>query len=477
MSNSNISSLTSIFHKEIIPDTQILSSFCGKFIPVLEGTSYDSMTETKPEQICVQYSSRIKIYAISRIKNKEEFNKLNLLNTYNIFDKITSAEKFNSLLSKNKSINSIILSLSSYKISIIEYDMLYNNFNTLALYSIDKFILSGRLKIEQSFKIISSLTYNYITFIFDDNKLCFLRKKQEKKLTEENKEKKPKTKLHAYSDTIGGDKYFHPSLYVNDLNNKYNIYKIINIYIPNKNSELFYYEYNNDYSNDKIYIYILYIESKSDINISEIKTEQNINFNSFMRNKINLGLLSYNLKSNEYIDFKILFSGLDENAFDFTVLDKINTAIIFSAYNLQIIDIQKKMSLNYIINKDYYNLIFSKLYIDNYKYKTFFNFFESNDLRSGGHLVIDSEHFLFTDSQGKIFFVELNDINNKETIKFEQIVINNENKRLNSPYNKIILPYGKIFFVSSFFSDALLLQCNQEKNVMKLKTELLIIVQ
>ena len=469
MSNSNISSLTSIFHKEIIPDTQILSSFCGKFIPVLEGTSYDSMTETKPAQICVQYSSRIKIYAISRIKNKEEFNKLNLLNTYNIFDKITSAEKFNSLLSKNKSINSIILSLSSYKISIIEYDMLYNNFNTLALYSIDKFILSGMLKIEQSFKIISSLTYNYITFIFDDNKLCFLRKKQEKKLTEENKEKKPKTKLHAYSDTIGGDKYFHPSLYVNDLNNKYNIYKIINIYIPNKNSELFYYEYNNDYSNDKIYIYILYIESKSDINISEIKTEQNINFNSFMRNKINLGLLSYNLKSNEYIDFKILFSGLDENAFDFTVLDKINTAIIFSAYNLQIIDIHKKMSLNYIINKDYYNLIFSKLYIDNYKYKTFFNFFESNDLRSGGHLVIDSEHFLFTDSQGKIFFVELNDINNIETIKFEQIVINNENKRLNSPYNKIILPYGKIFFVSSFFSDALLLQCNQEKKCYEIK--------
>ena len=182
MSNSNISSLTSIFHKEIIPDTQILSSFCGKFIPVLEGTSYDSMTETKPAQICVQYSSRIKIYAISRIKNKEEFNKLNLLNTYNIFDKITSAEKFNSLLSKNKSINSIILSLSSYKISIIEYDMLYNNFNTLALYSIDKFILSGMLKIEQSFKIISSLTYNYITFIFDDNKLCFLRKKQEKNI-------------------------------------------------------------------------------------------------------------------------------------------------------------------------------------------------------------------------------------------------------------------------------------------------------
>ena len=97
------------------------------------------------------------------------------------------------------------------------------------------------------------------------------------------------------------------------------------------------------------------------------------------------------------------------------------------------------MSLNYIINKDYYNLIFSKLYIDNYKYKTFFNFFESNDLRSGGHLVIDSEHFLFTDSQGKIFFVELNDINNIQAIKFEQIVINNENKRLNSPYNKINL--------------------------------------
>ena len=476
MSNSNISNLTSIFHKEIIPDTQILSSFCGKFIPVLLGTSYDTLTETKPDQICVQYSSKIKIYAISKPKNDGEYNKLNLLNTYKIFDKIISAEKFNSLLSKNKSINSIILSLSSYKISIIEYDMLYDNFNTVALYSIDKFILSGMLKIEQSFKIISSLTYNYITFIYDNNKLFFLRKK-EKKVNEENKEKNQKIKLHAYSDTIGGNNYFYPSIYVNDLNNKYNIYKIINIYIPNKNSELFYYEYNNDSNekkeNDKIYVYILYIESKSDINnnnnLSEMKIEQNINFNSFMRNKINLGLLSYNLKNNEYIDFKILFSGVDENAFDFTILDNSNTkeniAIIFSAYNLQIIDLQKKMSLNYIINKDYFNLIFSKLYNDNYKYKTFFNFFESNDLRSGGYLVIDQNHFLFTDSLGKIFCVELNE----EKIEFEQIIINKENKCLNSPYNKIILPYGNIFFVSSPLSDALLLQCNQEKKYYQIK--------
>ena len=241
MSNIN-SNITSVFHKEIIPDTQILSSFCGKFIPILVNSYFDTITETKIDQICCQYSTKIKIYAISKSKNTNEFNKLHLLNTYIIFDKIISAEKFNSLSSKNKSLNSIILSLSSYKISIIEYDILYDSFNTIALYSIDKFILSGLLKIEQSFKIMSSLTYNYITFIFDNDKLCFLRKKPEKKILEENKEKKQKTKLHAYSDTIGGNNYFFPSIYLNDLNTKYNIYKIINIYIPNKNSELFNFE-------------------------------------------------------------------------------------------------------------------------------------------------------------------------------------------------------------------------------------------
>ena len=73
-----------------------------------------------------------------------------------------------------------------------------------------------------------------------------------------------------------------------------------------------------------------------------------------MRNKINVGLLSYNLKNNEYIDFKILFTAVDENAFDFTILEnedpKETTAIIFSAYNLQIIDLKKKISINYITN-------------------------------------------------------------------------------------------------------------------------------
>ena len=473
MSNIN-SNITSVFHKEIIPDTQILSSFCGKFIPILANSYFDTITETKIDQICCQYSTKIKIYAISKSKNTNEFNKLHLLNTYSIFDKIISAEKFNSLSSKNKSLNSIILSLSSYKISIIEYDILYDSFNTIALYSIDKFILSGLLKIEQSFKIMSSLTYNYITFIFDNDKLCFLRKKPEKKILEENKEKKQKTKLHAYSDTIGGNNYFFPSIYLNDLNTKYNIYKIINIYIPNKNSELFNFE-NGDIDdkkeNEKIHIYILYIESKSDtFNSPEIKTEQNIIFNSFMRNKINVGLLSYNLKNNEYIDFKILFTAVDENAFDFTILEnedpKETTAIIFSAYNLQIIDLKKKISINYITNIDYYNLIFSKLYTDNNKYKVICKNFDSNDLRGGGYLVIDSNDFFFTDSQGKIFFVEYKNI---ENIRFESIIVNTENNYLDSPYNKILLPYGYIFFLSSPFSDAILLFFDQEKKYYQIK--------
>ena len=466
MNNTN---LTAVFHKELIQDSQILSSFCGKFIPTLVDSYYDTTTESKIDQICVQYSTKIRIYAISKSKNNEIFNKLNLLNTYSIFDKINYAEKFNSLLSPNKSLNSIILSLSSFKISIIEYDILYDNFNTIALYSIDKFILNGKIKSEQSFKIISSLTYNYITFFFDDNKLGFLRKK-----SNNNENKKQKTKIHAYSDTIGGNKYFLPSIYLNDLNNKYNIYKIINIYIPNKNFEIFNFE-NSDESDDKneapdkIQLYILYIESN-------IKTEKIENFNNFMRNKINIGLLSYNLKNNEYIDFKILFSGIDENAFDFTILEKDNmndnTAIIFSAYNLQIINLKMKISMNYITNDDYYKLIFSKLYSEKEKYNIDKKFINSEiDLRGGGFFVLNSDYFFFSDSKGKIFFTEYKDIYN---INFEQLKIDNkENNNLGAPYNKILMPYGYIFFLSSPFSDAILLNFEQDKQIYNIKDKII----
>ena len=139
------SNLTAVFHKEKIPDTQILSSFCGKFIPILVCSRYDNINGDV-DQICMQYLSKIKIYGIKKVIIKEKginemsetVNKLYLLNTYEVFDKIEYSEKFNSLLI-NKSINSIILSLSSFKISIIEYNLQFDTFNALALYSIDDF--------------------------------------------------------------------------------------------------------------------------------------------------------------------------------------------------------------------------------------------------------------------------------------------------------------------------------------------------
>ena len=389
--------LTAVFHQEIIPDNQILSSFCGKFIPTLLNYNDDIKTDTKLDQICVQYSTGIKIFSLSKSKENEEYNKLNLLNTYNIYDRISYADKFNSLISTNKSLNSIILSLSSFKISIIQYDMLYDNFNTLALYSIDKFILSGKIKSEQTFKVMSSISYNYITFFFDDNKLGFLRKKPDN-INNENKTQK--TKLHAYSDTIGGNKYFLPSIYITDLNIKYNIYKIINIYIPNKNFEIFNFEnQDNDEPNkktdthNKIQIYILYIESSA-------KIEQNIIPDKFMRNVVNIGLLSYNLKKNEYIDFKILFNGIDENAFDFTILENENindnTAIIFSAYNLQFINFKNKTSMNFITSENYYNLFFDKIYKEKEKYQISNKIISKNiELRGGGFLVLQEKFFFF----------------------------------------------------------------------------------
>ena len=474
-SNTN-NNLTAVFHKEIIPDTQILSSFCGKFIPILTNSCFDIPKEVKIDQICLQYSTRIKIYAIAQSKKNKEYNTLYLLNTYKVFDDIKYADKFNSLNSKNKSLNSIILSLSNYKISIIEYNILYNTFNTIALYSIDKFILTGKIKTEQTFRVVSSLTYNYITFIFDENKLFFLRKKSEKKINKEIKEnisdntenKKQKIKSHAYSDTIGGNKFFLPSIYLTELYNKYNIYKIINIYIPNKNLEIFNYE-NSDSEDsneqiDKIHIYILYI-TKNDL-------EQNNN--NFFRNIINIALLSYNFKNNECIDFKILFSGVDENAFDFTILEKEdmkeNTAIIFSAYNLQIIYLKKKTSVNYIINDEYYNLIFSKLYSNQQKYILGQKFYEGKmDLRGGGYLVLNSNCLFFSDSQGKIFFADV-DISK---IDFIQLNIENSIKNnLGAPYNKILMPYGYFFFLSSPYSDAVFLYFDQVKQTYTIKDKI-----
>ena len=184
------SNLTAVFHKEKIPDTQILSSFCGKFIPILVCSRYDTINGDV-DQICMQYLSKIKIYGIKKVIKREKginemsetVNKLYLLNTYEIFDKIEYSEKFNSLLN-NKSINSIILSLSSFKISIIEYNLQFDTFNTLALYSIDDFLLGGKLNAEKSFRVVSSLTYNYIAFLYDENKISILRKKKDDKKSE-----------------------------------------------------------------------------------------------------------------------------------------------------------------------------------------------------------------------------------------------------------------------------------------------------
>ena len=221
----NINNSTAVFHQERIPDTQILSSFCGKFIPIISAPYYNENQEIKRDQICVQYSSQIKIYGIYNKENDETINKLILLNTYEIFDKIEYSEKFNSLLN-NKSINSIILSLSSYKISIIEYNIQYDAFDTLALYSIDQFLLGGKLNVEKCFKIVSSLTYNWIALLYDENKLSILKKKKDDKKNEiindnENVSQGGfASENHSYSDTINGDKYFYPTIYLNDLNNK-----------------------------------------------------------------------------------------------------------------------------------------------------------------------------------------------------------------------------------------------------------------
>ena len=83
---------------------------------------------------------------------------------------------------------------------------------------------------------------------------------------------------------------------------------------------------------------------------------------------------------------------------------KENIAIIFSAYNLQIINFKMKTSVNYITNDEYYDLIFSKLYLEPEKYYRGNKFCESNiDLRGGGYLVLNSNYFFSRIQQGNYF--------------------------------------------------------------------------
>ena len=492
-----MSNITAVFHQERIPDSQILSSFCGKFIPIIitSNENDESSEESKIDQICAQYSTKIKIYKIKKKKEGELIiDKLELLNTYEIFDKILYSEKFHSL-QNNKNLNSIILSLSSYKISFIEYNIQFDAFNTLALYSIDQFLLGGKINIEKAFKIYSSLTYGYIVFLYDENKMSILKKKKEDKKISSIGSGQSFID-HSYSDTINGEKYFSPTIYLNDLSYKYNIYKIINIYIPNKNFELFYFNNSNEENKSKIQIYILFIESISDNNEinndnkninnekdnndynnnNDINNENQINYNFYMREKVSLGVLSYNLKTNEYINFELLFSGIDENAFDFTILEKGNIidnfAIIFSAYNLQIINLKLKTSINYILDNDY-SFIFPKLYPDLNKYEINTYFIENNnflDLRGSGFLVLNNGSFIFSDSKGKLIYSAFDDNND---INFVGITIDNEYNRLGAPYNKILMPYGFIFFLSSPFSDGIILTFNKDKNNYKIADKII----
>ena len=494
-----MSNITAVFHQERIPDSQILSSFCGKFIPILISSNEESSEDDKIDQICAQYSTKIKIYKIKKKKENDLIlNKLELLNTYEIYDKILYSEKFNSL-QNNKNLNSIILSLSSYKLSFIEYNIQYDAFNTLALYSIDQFLLGGKINIEKAFKVYSSLTYNYIICLYDENKMSILKKKKEDKKISSMGSGQSFSDDHSYSDTINGEKYFLPTIYLNDLSYKYNIYKIINIYIPNKNFELFYFNNSNEENKSKIQIYILFIESisenieinndnknvnnENDNNITndnninnETNNENQINYNFYMREKVSLGILSYNLKTNEYTNFELLFSGLDENAFDFTILEKDsiadNIAIIFSAYNLQIINLKLKTSINYILDNNY-SLIFPKLYPDLNKYEINTYFIDNNnflDLRGSGFLVLNNTSFIFSDSKGKLIYSAFDDNND---INFDEIKIDNEYNRLCAPYNKILMPYGFIFFLSSPFSDGIILTFNMKGNNYK-KTDKII---
>ena len=77
------------------------------------------------------------------------------------------------------------------------------------------------------------------------------------------------------------------------------------------------------------------------------------------------------------------------------------------------------------------------------------------DLRGGGFLPITNTQWIFTTSNGTIYVFSF--MNNFANFKIDQIhtQMNNELTNLDAPYKFILMPSPGIFFLASYFSDAL----------------------
>ena len=439
---------TSVFHSEKIPSTQINGAISGFFVP-----NFSLNQNQKIQQICANVKDHIEIYEFESIyefdsMENQEIYKLNLLFKYNIFGEITWIEKFHPLVNNNT--NSIILSIDNNKLSFIQFESFSNDFQTLALYALDSSNLNGKIFSENFLEIYSSLSSNYIIYTYNDNKLNIIKSlnpEKHFKLTDIEKQE-------LYYDTLKGDEFFEPSLCIN-LEEK-SIYKIIKIYISKK------YEENSKYD---ILPFDFKLSSKLEKNIQFyiLYWDQNPIYDAmnniiFDKNFVNVAYINVDMETRKIETFEKIFQSNDNEIFDFFVLenDSIKTLILFIPYAIQVYKINEKKAFNIILNPLYY-----ENNIQGQDDKT--NMDKCMDLRGGGYYILNSNSFIFTDSQGRIYFLQFG--NNSYSIESIFKTNNNNLNSLGAPYNIITMPLPGLFFLSSPFSDGIVLYFYQNNYI------------
>lgn len=266
-----------------------------------------------------------------------------------------------------------------------------------------------------------------------------------------------------------------------------NVKRIIKFYPYNKNNEAI--DFNNyvkcENPEENIQMFLLYEELSTPVSTENANLQQSNN--SFFISKINLAFISVSKLNRKIDNFQIVYEDLNQNSYDLLWISNKKIVFIFSPYALQMINIsnwEKKHIYNVLLNTVepiqnllYYSNLSSKsnnnINKNVFEEKGFVNL--NLDLRGGAVLPISDSQFIFTTSKGGLFVFTVIDIVKQTNLntsiidnmnnyfynfKIEQIKIKEKNEYLQyigAPYNTLLLPHKEVFFLSSLFADAILI--------------------
>jgi hypothetical protein len=451
--------------KEVVKSTQVDFTLSGKFT-YGNRINHQHIKEYMIHQILLVKNSLFEIYDVLKINDESNSNdpamnyKYNYLLEYKVFGKITGVEKFRMNTMNPSQCDAIVLILDYAKVAILEYDPNYFDFKILCLYNLENENLSnGKKFYKDNMQVFSSVIYNSLFFLSNDVTITVLLRKYNYMFNPQLSGENNLTGLHEeeqikYLDTISGEKYFHPSFYINFHN--YGVSKIIKFYIYNKENENLDY-YNQIFpfnENENIVMFILYKESG--FLTLENETSNNVVSNpNFYKNKINLALVAINRRTHSLESFEIIFENLDQNSFELFSIYSGKIIVVLAPYCVQIVNLDQKICYNIILNPIYVGVFHREYTVKNINnMRGDISHVNLNmDLRGGGYLVITNTQWVFTNSKGLLYVFSFE--NNIFNVKIDQIHLQKKNElfSLEVPYKDIIMPFPGVFFLSSLFSD------------------------